>query len=671
MELRKRVLWSVLVLLLAATPARALKVNPDVTNVAEGGAFSLTATVQGQNQDCIYAWSQTNGPTAASFQQSKQQPKQANGIAPTVDKSEAMTFQVLVTKPAGTNLKCDETGSATVTINVLNSNTAPTAAITFSPVEVYEGTSVAMNANGQDADGDALTYEWVQTGGPAVQLSSANDSTVYFTAPNDPNSSTGTNLEFKVTVRDPSGSIGTSTKSVPVMWDNDPPKAVIVCTPTTVDEGKMVTLDATGSTDNDDGIASFSWSQTLGYGGTSIALPEDQTTSKFAISAPSLTSKNNKMTFQIEVADKTLKNSSTCDIQVNDITKPVFANMPTDTTPEATSAAGALVAFAPTATDAVDGVRNVTCNPVSGSIFKLDIPTKVTCSAADESGNTAEASFNVTVVDHTPPELKLPAPIGPIEGDSFGGAKIDYSASASDNVDGNVNVDCDKKSSTVFPVGITTVSCSATDVHGNPATGTFIVTVKDTKAPDITIAGDNIADGNSYFFDFVPPAPTCKANDIVSGSVPCTVTGYGNSVGDHTLTFSATDGANNTNSFSRIFTVLPWSSKGFYRPVDMTETNSVKAGSTVPLKFQVFAGTTELTGTSSISSIEARNVSCSSVSSSEAQLDAVSTDLSSLRYDLTARQFIYNWQTPKTPGCHTVTVTTKDGSPIRANFRLK
>ncbi len=39
--------------------------------------------------------------------------------------------------------------------------------------------------------------------------------------------------------------------------------------------------------------------------------------------------------------------------------------------------------------------------------------------------------------------------------------------------------------------------------------------------------------------------------------------------------------------------------KGFYAPVDVNGVlNTVKGGSTVPLKFEVFAGSTELTDTS-------------------------------------------------------------------------
>lgn len=56
----------------------------------------------------------------------------------------------------------------------------------------------------------------------------------------------------------------------------------------------------------------------------------------------------------------------------------------------------ARVTYQLTATDDVDGVVPVSCRPPSGSKFKIG-RTKVTCSATDGSGNSATASFTVTV----------------------------------------------------------------------------------------------------------------------------------------------------------------------------------------------------------------------------------------------------------------------------------
>lgn len=59
-------------------------------------------------------------------------------------------------------------------------------------------------------------------------------------------------------------------------------------------------------------------------------------------------------------------------------------------------AKGARVSYALKAVDAVDGPRPVTCSPRPGSIFKVG-RTIVTCEAVDLNGNTATATFTITV----------------------------------------------------------------------------------------------------------------------------------------------------------------------------------------------------------------------------------------------------------------------------------
>jgi hypothetical protein len=68
------------------------------------------------------------------------------------------------------------------------------------------------------------------------------------------------------------------------------------------------------------------------------------------------------------------------------------------------------------------------------------------------------------------------------------GAIVDFAASANDQVDGPLSVICLPASGSLFSIGETTVNCSATDAHGNSASGSFTVTVKlvDTTPPTIT-----------------------------------------------------------------------------------------------------------------------------------------------------------------------------------------
>ncbi len=201
-------------------------------------------------------------------------------------------------------------------------------------------------------------------------------------------------------------------------------------------------------------------------------------------------------------------------------------------------------------------------------------------------------------------------------------------------------------------------------------TDAALLTVKlDKTPPTVTFNGD-IQNGQSFYFSFVPAQPLCSATDTVSGVASCNVAGYGTAVGPHTLSATATDYAGNTATATRSFTVLAWTITGFYQPVDMSGVwNAVKGGSTVPLKFEIFAGATELTSTSIVGALT-KQVTCNA--GAEDTVEVVATGGTSLRYDETAGQFIYNWQSPRLPGkCYSVTLTTLDGSSITAFFKLK
>ena len=161
-------------------------------------------------------------------------------------------------------------------------------------------------------------------------------------------------------------------------------------------------------------------------------------------------------------------------VTVQDKTPPVLI-VPGDITVEATGPKGAVVTFTVSALDSVDGSLTPTCTPSPGSTFALG-STAVSCSVKDKAGNPASASFKVNVADKTPPTITVPADMTvPATGAS--GAVVKFTVSASDLVDGSVAVTCTPASGSTFPLGTTTVSCSAKDKAGNVASASFKVTV--------------------------------------------------------------------------------------------------------------------------------------------------------------------------------------------------
>ena len=359
-------------------------------------------------------------------------------------------------------------------------------------------------------------------------------------------------------------------------------------------------------------------------------------------------------------------------VTVQDTTPPELT-LPEDMTEEATGPDGAAVSFDATATDLVDGTVTVECNPESGTTFALGTTT-VECSATDVAGNTAAGSFSVTVEDTTPPTLTLPVDIT-AEATGPSGAMVTFTASASDLVDGPTDVECTPASGSTFALGATTVNCSSMDVAGNIATGSFTVTVEDTTAPTLDLP-DNISMPASGISGAVVTY-SASATDLVDGdvTVECMpASGSTFPIGATTVNCSAEDIAGNVAEGSFVVSITIQKT-GFYQPVDMNDyVNMVKAGSTVPLKFEVFGDktvpATEISDVSIVKTLKQKLTSCDPSAPTD-EVETTATGGTMLRYDSTAGQFIYNWKTPLQKGCYTVTMTLLDDSTIQALFRLK
>jgi hypothetical protein len=352
-----------------------------------------------------------------------------------------------------------------------------------------------------------------------------------------------------------------------------------------------------------------------------------------------------------------------------DTTAPTL-HLPGDITIEATSSSGVVVDFAPTADDTDPAHPTVTCTPASGSTFELGTTT-VNCSAADTAGNTAYGSFTVTVQDTTPPVLSLPADITE-EATGPSGAAVTFTVTANDLVDGSVAVTCVPASGSTFAITTTAVSCSATDAHGNTGTGSFNVTVQDTTPPTIDFHAD-VGPIDATGLDGAIVIYTSPAtHDLVDGDGVATclpASGSTFALGDTTVTCNATDFHGNAATPTYFKVMVRVQLYGFFQPVDMDGViNVVKGGSTVPLKFKIFAGTTEITDIDYIKTFTYNSDYCSG-GTVEDDIETLATGGTVLRY--TNGQFIFNWKTPKTTGCFRVTLTTMDGSTLVADFRLK
>ncbi|MBW2059720.1 MAG: hypothetical protein JRJ26_19715, partial [Deltaproteobacteria bacterium] len=144
-----------------------------------------------------------------------------------------------------------------------------------------EGVTVTLDgSNSSDSDDGIASYLWEQIGGTPVTLSDPATARPAFSSPDvGPD---GESLTFRLTVADRGGLRGTDTCVVNVTSVNVPPTAD-AGPDQTVNEGATVVLDGSGSSDSDDGIASYLWEQ---IGGTPVTLSDPATARPTFVTPP-------------------------------------------------------------------------------------------------------------------------------------------------------------------------------------------------------------------------------------------------------------------------------------------------------------------------------------------------------------------------------------------------
>jgi len=250
------------------------------------------------------------------------------------------------------------------------------------------------------------------------------------------------------------------------------------------------------------------------------------------------------------------------EVTVSDTMPPELV-APGDIVAEAASAGLTRVEVgAPSATDAASDITVTSDAPEAFVIGN----TTVTWTATDTAGNSVVATQLVTVVDTVAPTVVPPADVT-VEATSAEGAVAVIGIAGAEDAVGAVEITSDAPER--FPVGVTTVTWSASDAAGNEDTATQLVTVRDTTVPTLVVPPDVTADAASRNGTAVVLG-NATATDIVgvseiSNDAP-ELFGPGLTV----VQWKATDAAGNTAVGLQSVTLADGSAPRIAAPANMT-----------------------------------------------------------------------------------------------------
>ena len=309
--------------------------------------------------------------------------------------------------------------------------------------------------------------------------------------------------------------------------------------------------------------------------------------------------------------------------------------VPANIATEATATTGAVVTY--TTGLAVLSNTGVSCSPASDATFPLGATT-VLCTSTYRAQSTS-ASFTVTVRDTTRPVITVPANII-AEATSSSGAVVTYAASQADIFAVAASFSCTAGSGSAFPLGATTVVCSATDSNGNSASNSFTVTVRDTTLPVITVPADFTVEATSSSGAVVTYAASQADIFAVAASFTCTPacgSTFPINISGTTVTCSGADTSGNTASKTFKVTVQRCAAFNAFLPplsTDPAEVHVITTTQTVPLKWslggnyglKILAGPPTVTSIGCVTSTvdEGSVVSPSTDTAAALQYDAVS-----------------------------------------------
>jgi len=175
----------------------------------------------------------------------------------------------------------------------------------------------------------------------------------------------------------------------------------------------------------------------------------------------------------------------------------------------------------------------------------LCLELQLACSVVDASGNQATCAYTIVVQDNQKPSVMCPSRITEATEAGKPYATITYESSAADNSGHDLSSTCSLASGSQVTIGLTAVTCNATDSSGNTGVCGFDITVLDEEAP-ILFCPSTVGPFNTSINQATGllgfPLPRAGDNSGQAVTVTCNPSvGARVPIGSHNITCTATD----------------------------------------------------------------------------------------------------------------------------------
>ena len=430
----------------------------------------------------------------------------------------ANTVTLTVSDPSG------NTSTATATVTVLD---------TIAPVLTSTNTTVALGANG------TVNVTAAQLAGSVSDNCSVSTITV------TPNSFTCADLganTVTLTATDASGNITTTTATLTII-DNTPPMVITQNVTVQLDSLGSATITTgminNGSTDNCGSALTYSLSKTNFNCG-------DLGANTVVLSA-------------MDASGNT--GTATATVTVQDVTAPAATSFPPSVLYVDNSSCNALINWKPFI-NTFDACSPVTISSTQNDNLLLSKGTHtLNFTVTDASNNSRNYTHTIQVLDTISPTITgVPSNISVNADANACGAVVSWTApSASDNCPG-VTLTTSHAPGSLFPLGTTTVTYTATDAVNNTSTASFTVTVTDVSGPVIngqpaTIALNATGTATLTLAQVLTSAGITDNCGVQSSSLSKTLFNCSD-LGTNNVTITATDVNNNVSTQIVVVTVL-------------------------------------------------------------------------------------------------------------------